>query len=216
MRVVFSQLQDHDWLRRVYEVDQKSFKEIAQEVGCSVGSVGYALRDAGIQVRGRYPGRWKPKTCQRCGQTFTPGGPAQKFCAKKECQYGTLVCKGCGKTFSSQHQTKEKDARGYCSRKCWGDHNAARRQAKGDGSGYWLRFVGKDVPGAYSNGYMMEHRWVMQEALGRPLTEDETVHHLNGDKADNRLENLELRGSYHGKGQTAYCACCGSTDIRFR
>lgn len=42
------------------------------------------------------------------------------------------------------------------------------------------------------NGYVFEHRKVVEENIGRPLYKGEEVHHVNGIKADNRLENLAL------------------------
>jgi hypothetical protein len=65
------------------------------------------------------------------------------------------------------------------------------RRRGGSGGAYIIVYK-PEHPNADADGYVMEHRLVMEEHLGRFLTADELVHHRNGVKDDNRLINLEL------------------------
>jgi len=70
-----------------------------------------------------------------------------------------------------------------------------------DSFGYIMVYTGKE-------SYELEHHIVMEKVLGRKLYPWERVHHRNGDRTDNREENLELviSGYHHG---WLECPQCG-------
>jgi hypothetical protein len=69
-----------------------------------------------------------------------------------------------------------------------------------DEKGYVFVYVGKHG-NATRSSRVPEHRYVMSQFLGRPLLKNENVHHKNGDRSDNRIENLELWATSQPTGQ---------------
>lgn len=82
-----------------------------------------------------------------------------------------------------------------------------------NGEGYHFIWM-PDHPNALGKKYVAAHIYAMAEHLGRPIdTKTESVHHIDGDKSNNDISNLQLRTRYHGKGQKRVCGDCGSHNI---
>lgn len=163
----------------------------------------------------------QPRDCPHCGKNFTPKWNWQKFCTqrcarragrknraprKHQRKRFTRTCETCGKTFRAWSAASR-----FCSTTCSYGRSLGMRSL--DGQGYIRVRVPIGTPGAYKNGWIPEHRHVMQQHLGRTLNPSETIHHINGDKTDNRIENLQLRQGKHGTNQQFMCADCGSHNV---
>lgn len=152
---------------------------------------------------------------------------------RKSKELWTVKCHHCGKEFTSEAKFlrfRLKVSKGkhlYCSRRCVyarkdDRHSPAplyRQNPNWEGhrrfeNGYVTIYLGKENPLAYKNGYALEHRLVMSKLMGRPLLHNEVVHHIDGDKANNTPENLELfsRAATHSVRNIA----CRDCELRVR
>lgn len=87
----------------------------------------------------------------------------------------------------------------YCSKKCMTEGMIGHKPFHWKGGrivhkGY-VMVLKKGHPNGDRDGYVPEHRLVMEESIGRYLDPKEVVHHLNGVRGDNRITNLELLAS---------------------
>ena len=160
--------------------------------------------------------------CPNCNKDFERGkDPQQKFCSKncknvynqkkvRERRKNGLnprfkfICFFCKKEFFGYDLNLK-----YCSSKCAHDarkkyldipdclENSHRKIDKNIG---YVRIYAPMHKEANTWGYVYEHRLIAENIIKRELLPDEVVHHKNGFRWDNRLENLEVLTKYdHGR-----------------
>lgn len=126
----------------------------------------------------------------------------------------TLKCHLCKKKFQRiwwlrKKNLQRKTKNVFCSKECKNKYQTLGNGPNWKGGRRYLRgYVELRVsPEIRKSRRIFEHRLVMEKHLGRRLTSREFIHHKNGIKDDNRLENLEIvnLNSHRGKVTCPYC-----------
>ena len=136
--------------------------DVAKEFGMATGKAYYILRDAGCEFRRNFSHPHTEETKRRLSEALK------------------------GRQFSEETRKRMSEAR-----TCHYDGMNGIGHLKPTTKGYVIAYV-PDHPHARADGYVLLHTIVMERAIGRYLTDNEVVHHINHIRNDNRLENLVL------------------------
>lgn len=151
----------------LYWDDGLSGKEIAALFGCTPSAVSQRMKASGIKTRhaSSYP------TTEAQKEAWIKNG-------KKLSSYPKAKAASIANGKKNKGRRKRNDYE-------FGGHEKKRR----DG---YIKVYAPNHPHCTSDGYVMKHILVMEREIGRYMTKDECVHHINRIRDDNRIENLRL------------------------
>jgi len=191
---MYDKLQDREWLKTEYVEKRRTLQAIGDEIGCHKGTVGRAMRRLGLKRRKRtaryaelenYDWLYEQYAVQKRGlnsiakELGTSPGNVREHLVQKGIPV-RKVREGMALNGIEAGKRLGADAANW---------QGGRRKLR---TGYIYRYA-PDHPYCTKTGYVMEHRLVMEEKLGRYLKPGEVVHHIDGNKSHNCIDNLELK-----------------------
>ena len=206
-----------DWsdLRDLYLVQGLYSTQIARLKGCHSSTVLYQLKRQGIPSRGRAEANRFKASLQSdekrtddivhlyVAEQLSCATVGKRLGISKQTVHNVLRRAGVlprnlkeARGLVTAHRRKEKHGHRWKGGRCM------------DKLGYihiWL----PGHPMASKVGYVLEHRLVMSQHLGRLLLHSELVHHKDGNPQNNRIENLELLSPAAHRTESARCSQCG-------
>lgn len=148
------------YVKAAYCDEQKTMRQIAEEIGCSPVTVLNRLKTLGVETRRR-------------GYVNTPESVVEHCRALGRSKRGQTIPEEVRKKISESKKT----------------HKMGAKKIRKDG---YISIYYPDYPSSTKEGRVLEHVYVMEQAIGRRLRKDESIHHVNKIRTDNRIENLML------------------------
>lgn len=152
------------------------------------------------------------RVCIECEESFNPSSNHKRCpkCRTKDRLLDRPLCECGGKKLKTSvlcYTCNHKTLSGY------GDKNKNWKGGKTRHQQGYIMIKMPEHPRAKSVGYVFEHILVMEQKIGRLIGEDETVHHVNGIRDDNRPETLELWTKNHPAGTRVVDAIAWAIEI---
>ena len=149
------------------------------------------------------------RKCARCGEKI--GHRSKKYCsircareARKDNSRVVRVCSYCKKEFERRYSETRYQKHDFCSKKCMGLFlrlQPTPKSEKGIDKIVWRSHRTGYFIGTVDGAVVRRSRYTVEKSLGRKLLPEESIHHKNGIRNDDCIENLELWSCTHPYGQ---------------
>jgi hypothetical protein len=197
-KLKYAQLGDGEWLRTEYLEKNRSSSAIAKEIGCDKGTVCRALKRIGVLTRvrtSRYP---QLNDYDWLKEKYIIEGLSLNEIARQVGSTNGNVWTHLKQQNIPIRTDSEGLAKKYPTRRL-GELASNWRGGRRTIQHGYIYVYKPDHPNATKSGAVMEHRLIAEKKLGRYLTKDEVVHHIDEDKTNNDPDNLMVMSRYHHK-----------------